>query len=307
MACYHPLQAYRTSDGSVVFQQLRRYDVIASISLPCGQCVGCRLERSRQWAMRCLHEASLYDRNCFITLTYSEEKCPLDGSLNYSHFQNFMKRLRFKYGRNIRFYMCGEYGPLHGRPHYHACLFNHDFSDRELWKTTQSGSKLYRSAELEQLWPDGFSSVGEVNFESAAYVARYIMKKITGDMAKIAYASTDPETGEITFATPEFNHMSLKPGIGARWLEKYCEDVFPVDYIVVRGIKMKPPKYYDKLIGSALNWYPEYCDLHAEHDEFTQARILRGRANFLDNTDSRLAVRETVASARLNLYSRKVE
>jgi hypothetical protein len=98
-----------------------------------------------------------------------------------------MKRLRKEYGEGIKFYMCGEYGPKLGRPHFHALLFGHDFSDRKLWSTTPAGSKLYRSAELEKLWDKGFSSVGDANFESAAYVARYIMKKVSGEAAESHY------------------------------------------------------------------------------------------------------------------------
>jgi hypothetical protein len=134
-----------------------------------------------------MHEAKMHPKNCFITLTYNNEHLPSDGSLNYEVFQLFMKRLRKKYGKGIRFYMCGEYGDKLGRPHFHACLFGHDFADKKLWKTTDSKSKLYRSAELEKLWPYGFSSVGDVTFESAAYVARYIMKKVSGDASESHY------------------------------------------------------------------------------------------------------------------------
>lgn len=298
MACYHPIQAYQTADGSVVFSELRRYDTVRSLQVPCGQCVGCRLERSRQWAMRCLHESSLYKRNSFITLTYDDKHLPENGSLRYEDFQLFMKRLRKRFKYSIRFYMCGEYGENFGRPHFHACLFNHDFDDKVFWKTAGKGSKLYRSKALEELWPFGFSSVGDVNFESAAYVARYIMKKITGDAAATHYGVVDPETGEITQRVPEFNHMSLKPGIGARWLEKYSTDAYPLDYVIIRGRKVKPPKYYDRLFNRSEG---------LTFEEIQYERELEGRARFADNTDARLAVREQVATARLSLYKRHLE
>lgn len=201
MPCYKPLDAWRplnsTGSKKLVFSYhpARCGSVMPDLKVPCGRCVGCRLERSRQWAIRCVHEAQLHKNNCFITLTYDKAKLPerepglppADISLHYPDFQKFMKRLRFKYGEGIRFYMCGEYGEKLGRPHFHACIFGHDFSDKKVWKKTDSGSIIYRSAELEELWPYGFSSVGDVNFESAAYVARYIMKKISGEAAESHY------------------------------------------------------------------------------------------------------------------------
>ena len=194
MPCYKPLDAWRPDDSTgskkLIFSYNAKHckSVIPDLQVPCGRCVGCRLERSRQWAIRCVHEASLHKRNCFVTLTYNDVNLPEDRGLHYKHFQDFMKRLRKKYGEGIRFYMCGEYGEQLGRPHFHACLFNHDFDDKKLWKTTDSNSKLYRSKELEELWPFGYSSVGDVNFESAAYVARYIMKKVNGEAAELHYS-----------------------------------------------------------------------------------------------------------------------
>ena len=143
MACFKPLKAYQCFDKSIVFTEARKHDIVRSLELPCGQCVGCRLERSRQWAIRCMHEASLYKDNCYITLTYDEEHLPEDYSLHYDDFQRFMKRVRKRYtGKKIRFYMAGEYGENFGRPHFHACIFNLDFEDKYLWQKTESGSKI---------------------------------------------------------------------------------------------------------------------------------------------------------------------
>ena len=298
MPCYHPIAAYQTVDGQVVFSERRYFDISRTLSLPCGQCVGCRLERSRQWAMRCLHEAKLHEKNCFITLTYNDESLPKDRSLHYRDFQLFMKKLRKKYGSNIRFYMCGEYGEKFDRPHFHACIFGFDFPDREYWKRTGSGSKLYRSKELDKLWQYGFSSIGDVNFESAAYVARYIMKKVTGQgKHDMHYKFTDLETGEILEKKPEFNKMSLKPGIGYEWYKRFRSDVYPHDYVVINGKKVRPPKYYDLKYAkeSPFEW-----------EEVQQKRIDLGKANFEDNTDARLVVKEQVTKARLKLLKREI-
>lgn len=243
MPCYHPLMAWRSAKRNpsgkrgITFSPSDSNNV--KIELPCGQCIGCRLERSRQWAIRCIHEAQLHERNCFVTLTYDDMHLPDMGTLVPRDFQLYMKRLRKSLGdRRVRFFHCGEYGEELSRPHYHAVLFGYDFGDRRLWSTS-NGVSVYRSAELERLWPFGFSTVGDVTFESAAYVARYCTKKVTGDAAKAHYQGRHPE----------YVTMSRRPGIGAGWYAKYARDVYPSDEVVIRGgVRCRPPKFYDKLL-----------------------------------------------------------
>lgn len=191
----------------------------------------------------------MHSVNCFITLTYDDEHLPFPPSLDHSHFQKFMKRLRFKIGP-VRYYMCGEYGSENFRPHYHACVFGYDFPDRVLWSLSPSGYNLYRSSVLESLWPFGFSSVADLSFESAAYVARYVLKKVTGDLAESHYSFTDVETGEVFQRVPEYARMSTHPGIAAAWFDKYSSDVYndDRDFVVVNGRTCKPPRYFDKLL-----------------------------------------------------------
>jgi len=298
MACFHPLQAYQTSDGSIIFSE-RKGDVVRSLSLPCGQCRGCRLERSRQWAVRCMHEASLHERNCFITLTYDNDHCPSDRSLNYGDFQRFMKRFRKRFkDSTIRFYMAGEYGEKFERPHFHACIFGFNFPDLTLWKRTPSGALIYRSKSLEDLWPFGYSSVGDVTFESAAYVARYVMKKRTGKGVGDHYETTDMETGEIKDRTPEFNRMSLKPGIGYGWYKQFTSDIYPHDYVVINGRETRPPKFYDK----------KFADDFPEDFEALQfQRFVDAVDRFDDNTDERLRVKEQVLEAKFSRLKRNIE
>ena len=313
MPCYHPLSAW--SMPYMVAGQLKNEISFKEcpdsnkIYLPCGRCIGCRLEKSKQWATRVMHEASQHSENSFITLTYNNENLPKDNSLVYSDFQLFLKRLRQlcnrKYGKQIRFYMAGEYGENYGRPHWHACIFGHSFSDKKPWKRTPSGSIIYRSSELESLWEHGYSSIGDVTFESAAYVARYIMSKQNGDNInpktgkpyKAVYEWTCPDTGEVFERKPEFNKMSLKPGIGARWLERYESDVFPHDYVVIKGKKMKVPRYYDKIYASK-NPY--------EMEEIKHLREIRGKLQHEDNTFERLLVKETVQLAKLRKLKRNL-
>lgn len=281
----------QAGDGSITFVDKLSY---SNLSLPCGKCIGCRLERSRQWAVRCIHEAKMHEENCFITLTYNDVHVPYDYSLNYSHFQLFMKRLRKSLGdKKISFYMCGEYGENFDRPHFHACIFGHAFGFLEPVGKSPAGSIIYRSLELEKLWTYGFSSVGQVTFESAAYTARYIMKKITGDLADEHYKFVVPETGEVVWRTPEFNRMSLKPAIGLRWLERYRADVYPHDRVVLNGSVSKPPRYYDKYLKKINPLLLEAIQLKREigYDK-------------TDNTDERLKAKEICANARVNRYSR---
>ena len=180
MACFHPLSAYKL--GGQIHFGTPTSSLCAPLKLPCGQCIGCRLERSRQWATRIMFESQLHEKNSFITLTYSNEHLPFPPSLDHRHFQLFMKRFRKEF--KLRYYMCGEYGDKFFRPHFHACLFGVDFKeDRVLVKRSPSGHDLYRSPTLERFWTFGQSAIGDLTFESAAYVARYVTKKITGDLA----------------------------------------------------------------------------------------------------------------------------
>lgn len=302
MACYHPLRGYRSPvpnrNGKFGFV----FDKSGAAVIPCGRCIGCRIDRSRMWAIRCVHEASLYENNCFVTLTYNEEHLPPFGSLVPSDLQKFVKRLRKRFGSGIRFYACGEYGEAGSRPHYHLCIFNFSFTDQELW-SIRGDVRLFVSPSLDKLWldgdgkPIGFATVGEVTFESAAYVARYCMKKVVGSRAEAHYTRLVEQTGELVPIEPEFTRMSLKPGIGARWLEKFGSDVYPGDFVVFRGKKYKVPRYYDVQLEKFNS------DLHASLKE---KRYFRAVAQRPDCTPERLAVREQVVQSQLSMLKRSL-
>lgn len=260
MPCYRPLEAWNVpylSDGKwkrkPVFSRadVPHYDVAKKIDLPCGQCIGCRLERSRRWAVRIMHEAQMHEKNCFLTLTYDDDRLPSDLSLQLEDFQLFMKRLRRGSTSPLRFFHCGEYGCDEpescvtpgcnhtARPHYHACLFGEDFTDDRIhYKKTKRGDVLYNSDRLTKDWGKGFAVIGDLTFESAAYVARYVLKKITGDEAESHYNGRKPE----------YTTMSRRPGIGATWYQRYKSEVYPSDSVVLRGQEMMPPPFYDKLL-----------------------------------------------------------
>lgn len=280
MSCYHPLKAFKTPSG-VSF-----YGGGSVIELPCGQCIGCRMRRASDWELRVMHEASLWPENCFVTLTYARDCLPPDASLEHRDFQLFMKRLRSHFRKPIRFYMCGEYGEARLRPHYHACLFNVDFrSDRVQAGKSKSGMIFYESALLSRLWGHGRASVQDLTRETAGYTARYVMKKVLGPGAIAAYV-----TGDGVSRRREYAAMSLKPGIGAGWLNKFFSDVYPRDYVVADGTKRRPPKYYDKLLKRADR---------SMLDSIARERELRALAAAPDNTPARREVRELVHNARV--------
>ncbi|AXH75297.1 MAG: replication initiator protein [Microviridae sp.] len=241
-----------------------------------------------------MHEAQLHKRNCVVTLTYDPEHVPADGSLHYRHFQLFMKKLRKRHGK-VRFFVCGEYGDKDWRPHFHACLFGYRPGDLRPWSKSRSGSQLFRSPELESLWPAGHSLVGELDFESAAYIARYIMKKVTGDAAESHYNRINFETGELLSLEPEFIHMSLRPGIGAEWFSKFHTDVYPKGMVVSRGHEARPPKFYDRRFAKL---DPDgYAQLQLARETFAADHVA-------DSMPERLAARAVVTAARVSLHKR---
>lgn len=332
MACYRPIEAWQPlSGGSLVFREIRDS---RSITIPCGSCVGCGLERSRQWAVRCMHENQLHASSSFVTLTFRDLNA-CGASLNYEFFSDFLKRLREHSFRvalrssgtkarargtaasaarkrarelsRVRFFACGEYGESTRRPHFHALLFGKDFPDRKEWRKSSAGFQLYRSAELERLWPHGNAEIGDVTFESAAYVARYLVNPQTtiagrGTDNEVAYWF-DRESGEFTVVEREMLQMSKKPGIGAEWFKRYRSEVYPGDgtaSVVVNGMKVRPPRYYEQLADKWLD-DPHELDIVA-HERYKEALLRRD-----DSTPERLAVRENVARARLSFKKRSLE
>ncbi len=241
-----------------------------------------------------MHEAQMYADNSFVTLTYDDDHLPVGGQLCLADFQCFMKRLRKAISpRKVRFFHCGEYGEELGRPHYHALLFGFDFEDKVLW-SVRNEFPVWRSSVLESLWPLGQSEIGSVSFESAAYVARYVTKKVTGAAAAAHYERVDESTGEVFQAVPEYATMSRRPGIGRSWLEEFHSDVYPRDHVVSRGGEAKPPRYYDQ-------WYAG-----RDPKRFKAIQLDRRRARKReDETVDRLAVREACAEAGLRFHSRR--
>lgn len=239
MSCFYPLKI-KTPTGEIV-------------TVPCGRCYGCRLDTAKEWALRCVHESQMHEENCFLTLTYRDNCLPSPPSISKEEIQNFMKKLRRKLEpKAVRFFACGEYGEELGRPHYHVLLFGHDFEDKIFVSLSDpkkrnrfskgESYKIYYSPSLEKIWKKGYNTVGEVNMQTAGYVARYVRKKITGDPATNHYKGLSPEFALMSRGTKDGG------GIGYSWFMKYWTDCFPKDYVTYQGKKYKIPKYYDGLL-----------------------------------------------------------
>lgn len=267
--------------------------------VPCKRCIGCRLDYSRQWAVRSMCEAQTHDTNSFITLTYNDENLPDNGNLIKEHFQKFIKSLRKRTGLPIRYYMCGEYGSQTHRPHYHALIFGFNFPDKLLHARRRS-LNVYTSDLLKKAWPHGFHEIGNLTFQSAAYCARYIMKKQYGDQAIETYGTkTDPVTKKKTYEKqPEYTQMSLSPGIGREFYNRYRSDLFPSDNITFNGKTYPAPDYFRALlkIDDPVMW-----------QQIKDARIAKIKAiPIKEKSPKRLATKEICQLAKLKSLKREL-
>nr|QJB20828.1 MAG: replication initiator protein [Microvirus sp.] len=283
MKCARPVRFYR-DDRNNVHHNSSRYFVKSEGFHPCGYCIHCRIRQSYDKAIRMVHESKFHDQSCFLTLTYSDDKLPPSGSLNYLDVTNFIKRLRrslesTKYDQQLSYYRVGEYGSKFSRPHYHMVLFGYDFSDPIEYKgvlnaKTPSGRKsdrtYYKSSFATDCWSHGFVDIGSVDFSTCMYTAKYVTKKLYGSSAS-AYGSLESERSS----------SSKKSPIGLRWIQKYYSDVYPGDFVLFEGKKFPPPRFYDSWLeknhpslfrevkrkreDSSLDMYPDYRDLHAKH------------------------------------------
>lgn len=298
MPCSSPIYLYRSKKGPspltgktplVPFKQGR-----GRVSVPCNRCIECRLERSRQWAIRCDCERQMHEENVFVTFTLRDDQLVYGGAqhaiLEPRLLTLFFKRLRKHFGRQgIKYFACGEYGDKLNRPHYHAIIFGIDFKDK-IFDHTENGCDYYHSHTLDYLWTHGRCIIGAVTFESAAYVARYVMKKRLGKAA---------EEYEKEGITPEFVRMSRRPGIGSTWFDKYEKDVFPNDHMIIRGgLKARPPKYFTQK-------YEATHPLDAE--DLIKKRHEYAEKNWHEQEPKRLKSKHIVKLAAIKALTRKLD
>lgn len=264
----------------------------------CGQCIECRLAYSREWAIRITHEQQMHETSCMLNLTYNDAWLPDYGQLWKDDLQRFFKRLR-KSGFKFRYVASGEYGDESRRPHFHIALFGVDFNhDRVLFGRAVGGDRTYISDSVARSWHKGNHLIGTLNFESAAYIARYIMKKAKGlQVAEPLYHDVD--TGEIVPANPEFLLMSK--GIGKTWFSDYfMSDVFPnASVITSQGSRAPVPRYYKNLLKEVGH------DLALDMQFRSSARAeLDLERNAYENSPVRKSARLKVSEGRLKLSKR---
>lgn len=207
-----------SEDTPGFFYHHKTGEAMVQMSVPCGVCESCRAAQSMQWAIRCYHESTLHERNCFLTLTYDDDHLPSDGKLVPDHLSDFWKRLRHK--TPLRYFACGEYGDHTRRPHYHALVFGTDF----LGGSQPITDSLYSQPEVAECWGHGHVAIAELNMSTCCYVAGYATKKIG-----------DPDT---------FIRMSRRPGIGHGWVDRYEDDIRRTGCVVVEGREYPLPKRY---------------------------------------------------------------
>lgn len=235
-------------DLSSLRQLERRYGENNVVPLPCGECLNCRLNHSKEWAVRCVLESLSYDDNFFVTLTYDDAHLPKDGRLHREHIQEFFKKLRYYVG-SFRYFGCGEYGSKTKRPHYHLILFGCHLTD-----LCSCGRGLYQSDIITKCWSHGFNYVGFVTYQSCNYVAMYTTKKIFGDQSD------------------EFLMASNRPGIGATWCQEHLDKVLQYDAVFGdfgNGKAARLPRYFEK-IAEALDG-TRYLDLKKARLDKSQA------------------------------------
>lgn len=279
MACFYPLNAWRKpviEHGQVTGHEIvftsKGSQLDNDLQLPCGKCSGCRADRAREWAIRMVHEATCYDRNCFVTLTYDQEHCPTH--INRTDPQKFIKRLRHHSDTPLRYFITGEYGEQTRRPHYHAVIFGEDFRGGAY----DIDQRLYGNVILDRIWKQGATSIGEFNEASAMYVAGYVQKKIN-----------DPDTFSIMSKGSIRRTRGMLPPIGYRWAEQNIEELARIGHVVVNGQRHTiPAKYFE--------WFPLELDhLAGMKASYVKERDQQQLRNREKNHNGRIALKsETI-------------
>lgn len=309
MPCNKPLKAWRSREGgTVVFNKNMGWPEL-ELQVPCGQCMGCRLERVRQWAVRLEHESQMHDKNCWITLTYDDDNLPYGGTLVVEDFQKFMKRLRQRTGAKMKYFHCGEYGDDFDRPHYHACLFGFDFKDKEYFRTI-NGNPYFISSFLSSLWPLGHHLIGFLTFDTCAYTAGYCTKKVHS-----SYAFTRVNrVGDQWFAVRN-EYGTGSNGLGLDWFKTFHSDIWngvgDDDFAVTsNGLEVKPPRYYFKKLQArdeAELGVSSLGQIGGYSRTVRSRRKVEGKSNASLNTPMQLKAREAIQIARHNLKRRNFD
>ena len=226
-------------------------------------------------------------------MTYDDENLPYGGTLVPDHLSEFVRRWRRRIGaKKLRYFGVGEYGDSFGRPHYHLIAFGPDIPDRKIIAERQEQNSVrssYESELLQDAWNDrGFVQIEHTSPDTMAYVAGYVIKKITGAKAEEHYTKLVEETGEIIQLEPEFCRQSTRPGIGHDYFHRYADEIVRDDNVIRKGKRIPTPRYYEKLLKKA---NPE------QFAKFKARREEKGKQiDQLDNTRARRAVKNHIAT-----------
>jgi len=222
MTCFQSKPAWRsTYPNDKGNHELRfgfRTDREPDYFIDCGKCEGCRARQKRDWAIRIAHEAQLWERNCFVTLTYDDDHLP--EYISRQHVKTFLQRLKHHSSREVRYYVAAEYGERTRRPHYHAIIFNEDF----LGGAYDINDQLYGNKILDRIWKKGSTAIAPFTFATAMYTAGYVSKKIR-----------DKNT---------FSVQSQRPPLGKNWVRKNHDNIRRNENIVINGQSLPIPKVY---------------------------------------------------------------
>ena len=247
----------------------------------CNRCIGCKLDYENEWATRMVHEGRTSVAAYFLTLTYDDDHLPPGNSLRHKDWQKFIKALRNRFPRlRIRYFQCGEYGEKTGRPHFHAALYGLELDDRRPSSKGRGdhAKDYFESETIDKAWAKGAAICAPLNFKTASYMARYMLKTATTEGAKNQFQWLG-DHGEHWDRMPPYATMSTKPGIGFKWFEKYgISDVYDSgDFVFLEGKRLPPPRYYDRLLEKkdpAL-----YAEIKARReDEGRQLKALQERS-----------------------------
>lgn len=295
MSCLFPFKRYRLHDGTVAASERELLSLknppIGHFYTPCGQCGECRLSRARQWATRCVHESTFWKESCFITLTYKET--PPDNSLNPDDTRNFIRRFREQFKKPFKYFLVGEYGDNFDRPHYHALIFGTDFglSNHKSTKENKKTSDLHLLHDTEalscpalnEIWGHGFTSVGELTYDSAAYCAQYATKKVTGSKAKAHYGHR----------YPEFMRTSQN-AIGKQYALRYADEIISNNSVVANRTEQPIPPYYLKQYEKQKL---DLTSLKLIREEFSEAHTLEKSYIRAQKLDSKFKLKKSKADA----------
>lgn len=271
---------------------LNSLSIIEYIDIPCRSCLDCYNQSRREWIARAVAEAQCHDKMLFATFTYSDDSIPTvehididtgeifkKQTLRYRDFQLFLKRLRKEFkGVTIRYMVCGEYGSHTFRPHYHAIIYGlslSDIPDALPHSKSKTGDFLYSSEYLDNIWNLGYTLIADANTSTIAYVAGYVAKKADTMEGKFFY-------DYFNIARP-FIRGSLKPALGADWLEKNIDN-----YSSIYDYRSVPTCDEPVKIFLTSNWKLKYKNKLLQNSSFNdivnyEDELVDRRVNLLDD------------------------